>query len=193
MRVQKRSIGNAVVQLEQMGFNKHVLVLFSGGMTAYQRKKASEKCTIRTDKIFEALDWLVHNNIRWKNVDLNAIRAKFQERKPVVHDRSHEVDSENTNIETKELFTCYYPDGAATPTTGGFEQPEDFKKYVEDMAKSGYDIEFQADLQKEFVTEGDAEVLLDACLLQFPYGFGAMNERRKLHNGSWTTKSDLIE
>ena len=193
MRVEKRSIGKACVQLEQMGFNKHVLVLFSGGMTSYQRKKANEKCTIRTDKIFDALDWLVHNNIRWKNVDLNAIRAKFAEKKPIVHDRSHEVESENTNIETKEIFTCYYPDGASTPTNGGFEKPEDFKQYVEDMAKSGYDVEFQADLQKDFVTEGDAEVLLDACLLQFPYGFGAMNERRKLHDGSWTTKSDLME
>ena len=46
MRVEKRSIHKVCMQLEQMGFNKHVLVLFSGGMAPYQRKKASEKCTI---------------------------------------------------------------------------------------------------------------------------------------------------
>ena len=61
------------------------------------------------------------------------------------------------------------------------------------MAKRGFDVEFEANLQKSFVTDGDAEVLMDACLLQFPYGIGHMNERRKLPDGSWTTKSDLIE
>ena len=64
---------------------------------------------------------------------------------------------------------------------------------METMAQSGFDVEFQAELQKEFISDGDAEVLLDACLLQFPYVFGTMNERRRLHDGSWTTKSDLME
>ena len=54
-------------------------------------------------------------------------------------------------------------------------------------------MEFEANLQKSFVTDGDAEVLMDACLLQFPYGIGHMNKRRKLPDGLWTTKSDLIE
>ena len=193
MRVEKRSIGNAVVQLEEMGFNDHVLVLFSGGMTSYQKKKAEEKTTIRTQKIFTALEWLCKYNVRWSKVDLNKIRESLSRKRPVVHDRSHEVESENTNIECQEVFTCYYPDGAATPTNGGFEEPQSFKEYVTSMAQKGFDVEFEADLQKSFVTDGDSEVIVDACLLQYPYGIGHMYERRKLQDGSWTTKSDLIE
>ena len=61
------------------------------------------------------------------------------------------------------------------------------------MAQKGFDVEFEADLQKSFVTDGDADIIVDACLLQYPYGIGHMYERRKLQDGLWTTKSDLIE
>ena len=72
-------------------------------------------------------------------------------------------------MEEEEVFTCYYPDGSTTPTNGGFEKPEAFKSCVEEMAKKGFDVEFEAKLQKTFVTGGDADILMDACLLQFPY------------------------
>ena len=113
MRVEKRSIGSAAIQLEQMGFNDHILVLFSGGMTGWQKKKAEEKSTIRTQKIFTALEWLCKYNVRWSKVDLNKIWQSLSSKRPVVHDRSHEVESKNTNVE------CNEPDGAATPTNGG--------------------------------------------------------------------------
>ena len=193
MRVQKRSIAKSVCQLEAMGFNDSVLVLYTGAMTESQLKKARERTTIRTAKVIAAAEWLCKNHSRWKDVDLNELRKSLSEKTPVVYDRSHEVESENANIEREEQFTCYYPDSATNTINGGFEKPESFKEYVEDMAKRGFDVEFEANLQKSFVTDGDAEVLMDACLLQFPYGIGHMNERRKLPDGSWTTKSDLIE
>ena len=61
------------------------------------------------------------------------------------------------------------------------------------MAKKGFDVEFEAKLQKTFVTGGDADILMDACLLQFPYGIGHMGEERLLHDGSRSDKSDLVE
>lgn len=74
------------------------------------------------------------NNAKWKDTDLDAIKEKLKTQSPLVFDKSTEVDSENGGIEGETLFTCYYPDGATTPTTGGFEKSEDLKGYVEQMA-----------------------------------------------------------
>ncbi len=193
MRVEKRRIANAVLQLEKMGFNDHVLCLYTGEMTEWQKKRAKDLSTIRTAKVFTALDWLVEHNPRWSNVNLQSMRAELSKKTPVVYDRSSEVDSENSNIECEEIFTCYYPDGATNPTNGGFSEPDGFKLYVEEMAQKGFDIEFQCELQQQFVTNGDADILMDACLLQFPYGIGHMHENRRLPDGSWTDRSDLLE
>ena len=143
--------------------------------------------------MYVALDFLVTSNPRWADVNVQELRSKLENLTPVVYDRSTEVESENSNVETEEIFTCYYPDGASNPTTGGFETPEAFKHYVEKMGQEGFKVEFQAELQQKFVQDGDADILVDACLLQFPYGIGHMRETRRLHDGSWTTKSDLLE
>ena len=193
MRVEKRRIANAVLQLEAMGFNDHVLCLYTGEFTESQKKCAKELSTIRTSKVFAALEFLVAHNPRWVGVDLNFMREDLKKKAPVVYDRSAEVDSENSNVECEEIFTCYYPDGATNPTNGGFSEPDGFKVYVEDMAKKGFDIEFQCELQQEFVTNGDADILVDAALLQFPYGIGHMKENRRLPDGSWTDRLDLLE
>ena len=193
MRVEKRSIGVAVAKVEGMGFNKHVLVLFSGHMTKLQKKRSKERSTIRTDKIIAAVEWLCKNNRRWSSVNFKALCESLQGRKPVIYDRSSEVENDNANIEDNEVLTCYYPDGATCPSNGGCDNPEHFKKYVQDMAEQGYDVEFQANLKQEFMNDSEGDLLLDACLLQFPCGVGGLKERRKLQDGSWTCKSDYME
>lgn len=193
MRVQKRSIGMAAMKLEALGFNQHVLVLFTGKMTKKQKKRAKEYSTIRTDKVITALEWLCDNNPRWSTVNLDEMRRSLKERTPVIYDRSEELQNQDSNVEEKELFTCYYPDGATNPNNGGFEEPGQFKEYVQQMAEKGYDVEFQANLEQKFINDSETDLLIDACLLQFPYGVGGIAERRKLQDGSWTTKSDLCE
>ena len=56
----------------------------------------------------------------------DSIRAELEEKKLVVIDRSEQTESENSNIEQEELFSCYYPDGATTSNSGGFDNPSEF-------------------------------------------------------------------
>ena len=157
----------------------------------WQRHKVCEQSTIQPGKLIAAAEWLSENHSRWKDMDINKVRWSLANQSPVVYDWTHEVESKNANIECQEQFTCYYPDSTTNTVNGGFEKPDLFKGYVEEMAKKGYDIEFEVDLQKSFVMDGYTEVLMDACLLQFPYGIGHMNERRQLPDGSWTIKCNL--
>ena len=193
MRVEKQGIANSIGILEDLGLTNHALVTFTGKMTKGQKKKAKERSTIRTEKIIPALHWLRENNARWKDIDIEKVKQGLKQHEPVVLDRSETVESQNANLEKEELFTVYYPDGATTPTTGGFDQPGIFKEYVQEMAKDGFTVEIQSTLEKKFTKDSDDNILLDACLLQYPHGIGGMEEGRLLHDESITNKSDLFE
>ena len=191
MRVKERRIAEALAQLDSFGLTKHVLVLASGKMTKQQRKRVQEKATIRTDKLMTALEWLCKNHKKWKDVDLDSLRLQLVDMQPTVVDYSEEVDSENANQEQQELFSCYYPDGATTQSSGGFDEPGAFKKFVEDMQQRNFDIEFKANLEKSFVKESDGDQLIGSSLLQFPYGICGLDERRRKYDGSFVKHVDL--
>ena len=193
MKVSRKSIVKAVSTLENFGLNDNVLILYSGKLTKWQQDRAKELCSVRTAKLIKAVEWLCANNKSWKGYNKESIKRELARRAPVVVDKSEVVEGVNSNIEEKEVFTCYYPDGAATPTTGGMENADCFKKFVSEMAEKGYDVEFQANLRKDYVTEVDGDLLVSSNLLQFPYGIGGMNDRRQLHDGSYTTKSNMDE
>ena len=40
---------------------------------------------------------------------------------------------QQSNVEQREMFTCYFLEGQMTPESGGLESPEAFKEYVEEM------------------------------------------------------------
>lgn len=193
LRVEKRGIARAVTQLQTMGFTKNILVLYKGKFTKKQKSKAVEQSRVRMDKVIAALEWLVENNSEWKSVDLEQMKKDLGDFTPVVVDNSDEIENQNQNVEKEDLFTCYYPEGAANAMAGGFDEPGAFKSFVEQQQKNGYDVEFQMNLEKEFVRGNDSDILLNGCLLQFPYGIGALNEERKDTHGDYKEKNDLCE
>ena len=54
-------------------------------------------------------------------------------------------------------------------------------------------MEFQYDSIKEAAADYKDNNLVNACILQFPYGRGGMNEKRLKPNGSITTSIDIKE
>ena len=193
MRVAKRGIATGLATLKDLGLNDHVITLFAGPMTENQKKRAKMESTIRPAKLECALNWLCKNNQRWADVDPQQIMEQVKAREPVMYDHSSTVENDNLNIEEKAVFTVYYPDGATTPTHGGCEEAKEFKEFAKALAENGFDKEFELNLQKQFIKGGESDLLLDACLLQFPYGRGSMDERRLLKDGSWTRDCDMFE
>ena len=47
------------------------------------------------------------------------------------------------------------------------------------------------DLAAEYIKNNEANNIRSACLLQFPYGVGDMNEKRILHDDSYSDKVDI--
>ena len=191
MKVSRKAIAKAVGTLESMDLNENVLILYSGELTKWQKERVKELYTVRPEKLVNAVNWLEENNSRWSKVNKAEVLRDLQSKKPVVVDNSEEVEGSNSNVEKQHILTCYYPDGAVDTAHGGLERPEDFKKWVSDLASKGYQVEFKANLRKEFANESDGDLLVDCNMLQFPYGIGGRNDTRLLHDGSRTTTSDI--
>ena len=152
MRVQERATTRALAQLEAMGVSDYVVVLLNGKMTTSQKKRAENE--IRVDKLIAAVEWLIANNVNWSDADLEKYRKEFESKVPIIVDNSSEETSENENIERKELFTCYFPDGALDENLGGFDSREAFKAHVDKMAKNGnFDVSVKLDLEKDFAND----------------------------------------
>ena len=193
MRIQERRIVEAAAALENLSLTDHVVVLCHGKMTEYQRKRVAEKSKVNTGKLIEAAKWLCKNHARWKDEDYDTIQQELLNKRVVFVDHSESVESTNATVESEELFTCYYPEGAATETSGGFDEPEAFMKFADELQRLNYDVELKVNLEKQFVKESDADQLVGSCLLQFPYGCGGMDEARSLKDGSLSTKMDVPE
>jgi hypothetical protein len=130
-------------------------------MTEQQRQKVKRK--IRTDTILAAVKWLCANHSHWKAIDLDAFKAELKNTVPVVIDKSKECQSKNSNVETTELFSCYFPDGNTDEHTGGFDTQEEFKQYVDNMQRQNYNVSLQIQFTKEFLNKQEGHEMVCCC------------------------------
>ena len=196
-RVKEREIVNATMQLEVLGLNEHVVVLYTGDFTKEQKKKAKERSTIRVDKVLNAVYWLVENNETWKDVDIDKIRAQLLRVGPIIIDESKNVegsvDAISSNIETTVSFVAYFPDGTMRRVCGGQASIAAFKELVERSKFHMQELEFQCVLDKQPASDFEEDNFVRACLLQFPYGLGGMNEKRLNSDGSTSRSVNIID
>ena len=187
MKVEEKQIGRAVSHLVGMGLESTVVILLTGNMTPEQKNAA--KKAVRVDKLLAAVSWLCQYNRDWQDVDMAGFQAEIANLVPTVVDRSTSVESENSNVESQEIFSCYFPDGGMDKYRGGFETHEEFKTFVNEMQKNNYNLNLKMDLARKFVQGKEGDQLTRACLLQFPYGVGGMNEKRVVSSDDSFTNS----
>jgi hypothetical protein len=195
-KVKMESIARAAMHFDVLGLHNNIVILLYGEMTMAQISKVRQKGQIRTNYILRAIEWLLAHNDEWKKqkICLRDIKRKLVN--PLVVDNSITVEGEivvNNNIESTESFNVYFPDGTMTAVSGGQENLQAFNDLVKQVSASGYDIGFRSNLIKEAVSDFKDNNLVNACLLQFPYGRGGMHELRQQGNGKYSTTTDIQE
>ena len=95
---------------------------------------------------------------------------------------------ENSNIESTESFKVFFPNGSMTSLNNGQNNVDEFQDLDCHAKECGFAIEFQMDLLKEPVRDFRDNNLVNACLLQFPFGRGGIHEVRMREDGSITDK-----
>jgi hypothetical protein len=127
-----------------------------------------------------ALEWLLLNNEEWRSKEIDLDEVRQQLRNPILIDQSQEVagneDTEASNIESTEMFEVYFPDGSLSDETGGQDNLEDFQEFVKLAQRTGFNLELRNELFREAVNDFKDNNLVNACLLQFPFGRGGLNE-----------------
>jgi hypothetical protein len=141
MRVEPKSIVSGMVQLEALGLGNDIVVIYYGELTKEQDKIVRSKTEIRVDKIISAIEWLLKYKSEWKNKNVNIedLRKEISQRKVCIVDNSVKIlDSENendSNIEKKEEFRVFFPDGSLTEIGGGQGNVSQFKELVRSAKK----------------------------------------------------------
>jgi hypothetical protein len=190
-KVEESSIARGIAHFDVLGLNDNIVVLISGKMTSKQYKRAKELGSIRTSKIIRAVNWLCKNNVCWKHINLDTYVSQLRKHQLAIVDRGTEIEDGNTNVESVESFAVYFPDGTLQSFDGGQGSVDTFRETIEEMKRNGTDIQVRCDLSREAVRDYKDANFVRASLLQFPYGRGGLNEKRRNGNGDTTTNLDI--
>ena len=186
-RVKPKSIARSATQLDILGLQKDVVVIYYGKMSKQQKRRADQKSRIRVDKVMAAIEWLISNNSEWQKegIVLEQLRREVEESKFVYLEdqimmsveEEQNITSQN-NIEKKETFRVYFPDGSLNEENGGQGNIEKFKEMISAMKDNGYEIDYECNFASESVADFKDNNFVTCCPLQFPYGRGGLNEPR---------------
>jgi Helitron helicase-like domain at N-terminus/PIF1-like helicase len=197
-KISSETIVDTAVNLERIGLNNHVVLIIYGAVTVEQLNVIEKKYEVRTSRINRAIRWLVKNNIQWTcykdKVDelTQSIQDPFRINNSRVESTINDVEID-TRVESTESFQVYYPDGTVTTVTGGQQNMEEFQSVVQEASEQGYNIECKVKVITKSVRDYEDNNLVNACLLQFPYGRGGINESRYNSKGELSTVVDIME
>jgi hypothetical protein len=198
-KVKTESILRSVAHFDALNLINNVIVLLYGKMTPSQYQNAKKKSRIRTGYVLDAIRWLLQHNVKWQKYNLTYDDVVNSLTDPILVNNTSIVGSVNDNnntdpsIESTESFQVFFPDGRISNMTGGQENINDFQEIAKEAAINGYDIEFRLHLFKEAVSDYKDDNLVNACLLQFPYGRGGMDEEHVKPDGTITSNIDISE
>ena len=166
----------AVLQdVRKLTDSNNIAVVLCGPFTSAQKTRIMKKIRVNIPWILEAFEWLQTNNELYKDMPTPQIGQ------PRIIDTSTEVESENTDIETKEELSVVFPDG--TVHTGGCKNGAEFDLMVAEIkarAPPGAQPIITSRPSSRVVKDYAGDNLLRAFPLQFPYGLGGgSREARK--------------
>ena len=153
--------------------------VLQGPFTLSQKAKVMETMTINRNHVLECFDFLRANNIRY--ADLPIIEdGNYSFPEPIVVDSS--VEEEDTTDPQEQIFesTVYFPDShEVTPETGGMGNAQAFTlEYMRNNLNGSTDATLTSRPTSQYANERNANFLVDAFPLQFPFGMGGPKDER---------------
>ena len=206
-KIDPNSLVRTVAKFGAFDMSENIVVVLYGKMTKSQKEKARKRSCLRPAKVLAALEWLCHNHETFKtlSIDLDDLRRNMGKPYVVDHSEMKETDQDaclsvaqqrqavRTNIESVDYFQIFFPDKTINPTQGGYSNKQSFEEYVKAAKLSHLSFHLHTDFQKNYVPDYKDDNLVNACLLQFPYGRGGLNECRADKIGdSFSESIDII-
>ena len=206
-KIDPNSLVRTVAKFSAFDMSENIVVVLYGKMTKSQKEKAKKRSCLRPAKVLAAVEWLCLNHETFKtlSIDLDELRRNMGKPYVVDHSEMKETDQDaclsvaqqrqavRTNIESVDYFQIFFPDKTINPTQGGYSNKQSFEEYVKAAKLSHLSFHLHTDFQKNYVPDYKDDNLVNACLLQFPYGRGGLNECRFDKTGESASESiDII-
>jgi hypothetical protein len=189
-KVSTETIVRTGANLERIGLNNNIILLLYGKLTATQKETVQKKYSIHTGRIIAAIEWLLNNNSHWRMYKQSFHDIVSCIKRPTIVDNATVVQTNSStltsiSVENTESFQVFYPDGNVSVMTGGQENIDAFQEVIQEATKEGYQIECRMSILSNAVNDYQENNLSKACLLQFPYGIGGLDDERitgTIHN-----------
>jgi len=78
-----------------------------------------------------------------------------------------------------------------TETNAGYESLQDFQLIAKCIATNGGHFDVHCDFAQEYTGAHIRDTIVNASLLQFPFGHGGLHEKRMTGTGSFTSNVDI--
>ena len=197
---------NKLSGMHELSFPKIVAVVTAGPMTSAQALKVKKSSDVRVPKMVAALKWLIKNNIHCREMFKEGITEDMVV-VPKVIDKSHEVESMNTNIELTEEINVVFPDNTLTETKGGHSTFDDFKAVIAELNETNLEVTLETK-GSSCVHANKGGNFVKSFPKQFPFGMGSPKNKdfveclihvnklsnKNFHTGSFTVISwNIIE
>lgn len=195
-KINMESIATSICHFTALGMTDNIVILLYGEMTETQKRIARRKREIRVAYIRRALYWLIANNAEWQKANISVTDIISKLNNPTIKDISKNVESDNSkesNIEQTESYQIFFPDGTIGEASANQDNVYKYRELVKQAVKAGYNLEVKNNFIREHVVDYKDDNLVNACLLQFPYGRGGLHELRARWNGSLTRSVDMNE
>ena len=162
-------VGHTVSVLEavkKFTSKSNIAVVLCGPMTTAQRKLLERRTHVDVQKVRIAFDWLKANNVLYKDMPVPEIGQ------PVIIDTSENVESVNTDIESREEITVVFPSGDVS--TGGCENGKAFEQAMADIRSKCKDDDpsLFSKPSNRALRDFSEKNLIKAFPAQFPCGHG---------------------
>lgn len=112
---------------------------------------------------------------------------------PLIIESCKIIESENTTIENEEEFQVFFPDGTVTNISAEQTNIEHIQKLVSEATQKAHSVSLQCNFSLKKVLDMQDNALVQACLLQFPYGNSGPYDFRLDSNNNLTNNFDIQE
>jgi hypothetical protein len=174
-----------------LNFPDSIYIVLTGPMTEAQQQKARAKTQVSVAKMRAALDWLIANNIWYKERFPDGQYDPDTIPKPIIIDKVDVKDSIDTNIELTEETCLVFPDSTLDETTGGCDNVETFKEVIALMNRGNTAVTVTSRASK-YVYANRGENFAKAFPLQYPFGIGGPSQKYTSESGKLCSR-DLTQ
>jgi len=178
-------IARTLNQVSEYSGDNVILCILMGPFTPLQKQFVKNNMLVRPDYVLRAFHWLKQHNQLYRDI---TIPNENDLATPLIIDDTDNVESQDTNIESRMEYTIVFPEtDRISAINGGCMSQEEFRRQVVDAMDTTTETAIISRPTQNRLIDYQGDALLRAFPLQFPYGVGLPPDT----SSNWTDSNNV--